>query len=102
MAKNETQKSDFQLRVNHSRNVRECNCLETHIPRNGHTLWPPECDDYAAVCDNAALHSSSSKKKNITRFVKFVATVFPLRIAEGMLSVMPHGPHQSRTDTSRH
>ena len=53
-AENETQKSDFQLRVNHSRNVPECNCLETHIPRNGHTLWPSECDDYAAVCDNAA------------------------------------------------
>ena len=34
--------------------MRECNCLETHIPRNGHTLWPSECDDYAAVCDNAA------------------------------------------------
>ena len=31
-------------------------------------------------------------------FVKFVTTVFPLRIAEGMLlSVTPHGPHQSRT-----
>ena len=37
-----------------------------------------------------------------TRFVKFVTTVFPLRIAEGMLSVTPHGPHQSRTDSSRH
>ena len=24
-------------------------------------------------------------------------TVFPLRIAEGVLSVTPHGPHQSRT-----
>ena len=33
----------------------------------------------------------------ITHFVKFVTTVFPLRIAEGMLSVTPHGPHQSRT-----
>ena len=32
-AKNETQKSDFQLRVNHSGDVRECNCLETHIQR---------------------------------------------------------------------
>ena len=30
-----------------SRNVRECNCLETHIPRNGHILWLSECDDYA-------------------------------------------------------
>ena len=67
MAKKETQKSDFQLRVNHSRNVRECNCLETRIPRNGDTLWPPECDDYAfcKVCDDS----------------------FLLRIAEGMLSV---------------
>ena len=27
--------------------MRECNCLETHIPRNGHTLWPSESDDYA-------------------------------------------------------
>ena len=26
-----------------------------------------------------------------------MTTVFPLRIAEGMLSVTPHGPHQSRT-----
>ena len=34
--------------------MRECNCLETHIPRNGRTLWPSECEDYAAVCDNAA------------------------------------------------
>ena len=33
----------------------------------------------------------------MTHFVKFVTTVFPLRIAEGMLSVTPHGPHQSRT-----
>ena len=54
-AKNETQKSDFQLWVNHSRNVPECNCLETHIPRHGHTLWPSECDDYAfcQVCDDS-------------------------------------------------
>ena len=36
------------------------------------------------------------KKKKITHFEKFVTTVFPLRIAEGMLSVS-HGPHQSRT-----
>ena len=34
--------------------MRVCNCLETHIPRNGHTLWPSESADYAAVCDNAA------------------------------------------------
>ena len=35
--------------------MRECNCLETHIPRNGHTLWPSECDDYAfcKVCDDS-------------------------------------------------
>ena len=26
-----------------------------------------------------------------------MTTVFPLRIAEGMFSVTPHGPHQSRT-----
>ena len=81
--------------------MRECNCLETHIPRNGHTLWPSECDDYAAVCDNAAMKrcpaQSQKKKKKITHFVKFVTTVFPLLIAEGMLSVTPHGPHQSRT-----
>ena len=99
-AKNETQKSDFQLRVNHSRDVRECNCLETHTPRNGHTLSPSECDDYAAVCDNAAMKRcpAQKKKKKITHFVKFVTTVFPLRVAEGMLlSVTPHGPHQSRT-----
>ena len=69
--------------------MRECNCLETHIPRNGHTLWPSECDDYSAV--------RQQKKKKITHFVKFVTTVFPLRIAEGMLSVTPHGPDQSRT-----
>ena len=29
-----------------------------------------------------------------------MTTVFPLRIAEGMLSVTPHGPHQSRTHRS--
>ena len=53
--------------------MREFNCLETHIPRNGDTLWPSECDDYAfcKVCDDS----------------------FPLRIAEGMLSV-------TNTDTS--
>ena len=28
---------------------------ETRIPRNGHALWPSECDDYAAVCDKAAM-----------------------------------------------
>ena len=47
--------SNFEVRVNHSRNVRECSCLKTHMPRNGHTLWPSECDDYATVCDNAAM-----------------------------------------------
>ena len=80
--------------------MRECNCLETHIPRNGHTLWPSECDDYAAVCDNAAIKrcpAQLQKNKKITHFVKFVTTVFPLRIAEGMLLVKPDGPHQSRT-----
>ena len=73
-AKNETQKSDFQLRVNHSRNMGECHCLETHIPRNWDTLWPSECDDYALckVCDDS----------------------FPLRIAEGMLSVTVLTSHE--------
>ena len=76
---NETQKSDFQLRVNHSRNVRECNYLETHIPQNGHTLWPSECDDYALckVCDdsfyvahcggNVVSHSRSSRDTDTSR-----------------------------------
>ena len=30
-----------------------------------------------------------------------MTTVFPLRIAEGMLSVKPDGPHQSRTRAHR-
>ena len=37
------------------------------------------------------------RRLRVLTFVKFVTTVFPLRIAEGMLSVTPHGPHQSRT-----
>ena len=45
----------------------------------------------------AIMRQQQKKKKKITHFVKFVTTVFPLRIAEGMLSVTPHGPHQSRT-----
>ena len=63
-AKHETQKSDFHLRVNHSRNVRECNCLETHIPWN-------------------AIHCGR-QNVTITHFVKVVTTVFPLHMAEGM------------------
>ena len=74
-AKNETQKSDFLLRVNHSRNVRECNCLETHIPRNCHTLWPSECDDYA--------------------FCKVFDDSFS--VAHGRGNFVSHGPHESRT-----
>ena len=52
------------------------------------------------MCDNAAMKrcpAQLQKKKKITHFVKFVTTVFPLRIAEGMLLVKPDGPHQSRT-----
>ena len=54
--------------------MRECNCLETRIPRNGDTLWPSECDDYAfcKVCDDS----------------------FSLRIAEEMLSVMVLASHE--------
>ena len=63
---NERQKSDFQLRLD-SRNVRECTCLETHIPRNGHTLW--------------------RQNATITHFVKFVTTVVSLRMAVGMMSL---------------
>ena len=76
-AKNETQKSDFQLRVNHRRNVREFNYLETHIQRNGHTLWPSECDDYAfcTVCDDS------------------------FSVAHCGGNVVSHGPHESRTRT---
>ena len=72
-AENEKPKSNFQLRVD-SRNVRECTCLETHIPRNGHTL----CRQNATI----------------THFVKFVTTVFSLCMAA------PVGCHchcQSRT-----
>ena len=46
--------SNFEL-TTAERCARDCNCFQTHIPRNGHTLWPSECDDYAAVCDNAAM-----------------------------------------------
>ena len=63
-AESEKPKSDFQLRVD-SRNVRECTCLETHIPRNGHTL----CRHYATI----------------KHFVKFVTTVFSLRMAVGIM-----------------
>ena len=53
----------------------ECNCLETHIPRNGHTLWPSECDDYAfcKVCDDS------------------------FSVAHSGGNVDSHGPHESRT-----
>ncbi len=63
---NEKPKSDFQLRVD-SRNVHECTCLETHIPRNGHTL----CRQNATI----------------THFVKFVTTVFSLRMAVGIMNL---------------
>ena len=80
--------------------MRECNYLETHIPRNGHTLWPSECDDYAAVCDNAAMKRYApctvAEEEEDYACCK-ITTVFPLRIAEGVLSVTPHDPHQSRT-----
>ena len=35
--------------------MRECTCLETHIPRNGHTLCRQNGDDYAfcKVCDDS-------------------------------------------------
>ena len=51
----------------------------------------------ATIMRQCAIMRQQKKKKKITHFVKFVTTVFPLRIAEGMLSVTPHGPHQSRT-----
>ena len=47
--------------------VHECTCLETHIPRNGHTL----CRQNATI----------------THFVKFVTTVFSLRMAVGIIGV---------------
>ena len=47
--------------------MRECTCLETHIPRNGHT-----------VCRQNA---------TITHFVKFVTTVFSLRMAAGITNL---------------
>ena len=54
--------------------MRECNCLETHIPRNGDTLWPSECDDhtFCKVCDDS----------------------FLLRIVEEMLSVTVLASHE--------
>ena len=54
----------------------------------------------ATIMRQCAIMRQQKKKKRRLRkshFVKFVTTVFPLRIAEGMLSVTPHGPHQSRT-----
>ena len=48
----------------------------------------------ATIMRQCAIMRQQKKKKKITHFV---TTVFPLRIAEGMLSVTPHGPHQSRT-----
>ena len=77
----------------------ECNCLETHIPRNGHTLWPSECDDYAAVCDNAAMKRCPAQEEEDYAFCKVCDDSFSVAncIAEEMLSVTPHGPHQSRT-----
>ena len=54
----------------------------------------------ATIMRQCAIMRQQKKKKKITHFVKFVTTVFLMRIhgiAEGMLSVTPHGPHQSRT-----
>ena len=47
--------------------MHECTCLETHIPRNGHTL----CRQNATI----------------THFVKFVTTVFSLRMAVGIMNL---------------
>ena len=47
--------------------MRECTCLETRIPRNGHTL----CRQNATI----------------THFVKFVTTVFSLRMAVGIMNL---------------
>ena len=63
------QKSEIELRVD-SRHVRESTCLETQIQRNGHTL----CRQNATI----------------THFVKFVTTVFSLRMAVGMMSLTHH------------
>ncbi len=47
-------------------------CLETHIPRDGHTL----CRENATI----------------THFVKFVTTVFSLRVAVGIINlIVSHG-----------
>ena len=47
--------------------MRECTCLENHIPRNGHT-----------VCRQNA---------TITHFAKFVTTIFSLRMAMGIMNL---------------
>ena len=51
--------------------MRECTCLATHIPRNGHTL----CRQNATI----------------THFVKFVMTVFSLRMSVADYVIVSHG-----------
>ena len=82
--------------------MHKCNCLETHIPRNGHTFWPSECNDYAPVC-NETLPCTVAEEEEDYAFCKVCDDSFSVAhsIAEGMLSVTPHGPHQSRTQTHR-
>ena len=70
--------------------------LETHIPRNGHTLWPSECDDYAAVCDNAA----AEEEEEDYAFCKVCDDSFSVAHCGG--NVVSHASrssprHQSRT-----
>ena len=77
--------------------MHEYNCLETRIPRNGHTLWPSECDDYAAVCDNAA----AEEEEEDYAFCKVCDDSFSVAHCGG--NVVSHASRSSPvTDTSRH
>ena len=81
--------------------MRECNCLETRIPRNGHTLWPSECDDYAAVCDNAAMKRYTEEEEEDYAFCKVCDDSFSVAHCGG--NVVSHASRSSSvTDTSRH
>ena len=83
--------------------MREGNCLKTHIPRNGHTLWPSECDDYATVCDNAAMKrfAPCTVAEEDYAFCKVCDNSFSVAHCGG--NVVSHASRSSPvTDTSRH
>ena len=81
--------------------MRECNCLETHIPRNGHTLWPYRM---RRLCGNETLPCTvAEEEEEDYAFCKVCDDSFSVAHCGG--NVVSHASRSSPvtdTDTSRH